>query len=218
MRSAARSPSAIPRCASWASARPSRSSRRRACPRRWPSASTWPSCSGSHAIGHTRMATESAVTTEHSHPFSTGLDLCLVHNGSLVQPQPAAPVAAAPRHRVPDRQRHRGRGRLSDLAAARGRDRSTRRSRRRSTTSTASTPSRSAPRTASPCCATPSPASPRCSPRPTTGWRWPRSTARSRICRAPRRRRSGSRRRRGLQLGAALSVITVDLAETRSAS
>lgn len=39
--------------------------------------------SGSHALGHTRMATESAVTTEHSHPFSTGLDLCLVHNGSL---------------------------------------------------------------------------------------------------------------------------------------
>ena len=38
---------------------------------------------GSHALGHTRMATESAVTTEHSHPFSTGLDLCLVHNGSL---------------------------------------------------------------------------------------------------------------------------------------
>ncbi len=36
-----------------------------------------------HALGHTRMATESAVTTEHSHPFSTGLDLCLVHNGSL---------------------------------------------------------------------------------------------------------------------------------------
>jgi len=38
---------------------------------------------GTHAVGHTRMATESAVTTEHSHPFSTGLDLCLVHNGSL---------------------------------------------------------------------------------------------------------------------------------------
>ena len=29
------------------------------------------------------MATESRVTTEHSHPFTTGLDLCLVHNGSL---------------------------------------------------------------------------------------------------------------------------------------
>lgn len=37
----------------------------------------------SHGLGHTRMATESRVTTEHSHPFSTGLDLCLVHNGSL---------------------------------------------------------------------------------------------------------------------------------------
>lgn len=39
--------------------------------------------SGSHALAHTRMATESAITTSHSHPFSTGLDLCLVHNGSL---------------------------------------------------------------------------------------------------------------------------------------
>jgi len=38
---------------------------------------------GSHALGHTRMATESRVTTQHSHPFWTGLDLCLVHNGSL---------------------------------------------------------------------------------------------------------------------------------------
>jgi methylamine---glutamate N-methyltransferase subunit A len=39
--------------------------------------------SGSHAIGHTRMATESAVTVAGSHPFSTGSDTCLVHNGSL---------------------------------------------------------------------------------------------------------------------------------------
>ena len=39
--------------------------------------------SGSHAVGHTRMATESAVTTEGAHPFNTGDDLCLVHNGSL---------------------------------------------------------------------------------------------------------------------------------------
>ncbi|MZH46268.1 MAG: amidophosphoribosyltransferase, partial [Nitrospinae bacterium] len=38
---------------------------------------------GSHMIGHTRMATESAVTTEGAHPFNTGSDLCLVHNGSL---------------------------------------------------------------------------------------------------------------------------------------
>lgn len=41
------------------------------------------SMKGSHLIGHTRMATESAVTTAGSHPFSTGSDLCLVHNGSL---------------------------------------------------------------------------------------------------------------------------------------
>jgi amidophosphoribosyltransferase len=38
---------------------------------------------GSHGLAHTRMATESRVTTQASHPFSTGLDLCLVHNGSL---------------------------------------------------------------------------------------------------------------------------------------
>lgn len=38
---------------------------------------------GSHGIGHTRMATESAVTTLGAHPFSTGPDECLVHNGSL---------------------------------------------------------------------------------------------------------------------------------------
>jgi glutamate synthase domain-containing protein 1 len=37
--------------------------------------------SGTHAIGHTRMATESAVTVAGSHPFSTGDDTCLVHNG-----------------------------------------------------------------------------------------------------------------------------------------
>lgn len=39
--------------------------------------------SGTHAIAHTRMATESAVTTNGSHPFVTGSDTCLVHNGSL---------------------------------------------------------------------------------------------------------------------------------------
>ena len=38
---------------------------------------------GTHGIGHTRMATESAVTTMGAHPFSTGADQCLVHNGSL---------------------------------------------------------------------------------------------------------------------------------------
>ena len=42
-----------------------------------------PAMRGTHAIGHTRMATESAVTTNGAHPFSTGPDQCLVHNGSL---------------------------------------------------------------------------------------------------------------------------------------
>ncbi len=42
-----------------------------------------PAMSGTHGIGHTRMATESAVTTDGAHPFSTGEDQCLVHNGSL---------------------------------------------------------------------------------------------------------------------------------------
>ncbi|MEO1140609.1 MAG: glutamine amidotransferase family protein [Pseudomonadota bacterium] len=42
-----------------------------------------PHLTGSHGIGHTRMATESAVTTLGAHPFSTGADQCLVHNGSL---------------------------------------------------------------------------------------------------------------------------------------
>ncbi|MEI4233623.1 class II glutamine amidotransferase [Roseovarius sp. D22-M7] len=41
------------------------------------------SMSGTHGIGHTRMATESAVTTLGAHPFNTGADQCLVHNGSL---------------------------------------------------------------------------------------------------------------------------------------
>jgi methylamine---glutamate N-methyltransferase subunit A len=42
-----------------------------------------PHMAGSHGIAHTRMATESAVTTNGAHPFSTGRDQCLVHNGSL---------------------------------------------------------------------------------------------------------------------------------------
>jgi glutamate synthase domain-containing protein 1 len=42
-----------------------------------------PGMVGTHGVGHTRMATESAVTTAAAHPFSTGADQCLVHNGSL---------------------------------------------------------------------------------------------------------------------------------------
>ncbi|HWE67224.1 MAG TPA: hypothetical protein VG298_11340 [Acidimicrobiales bacterium] len=35
------------------------------------------------AVAHTRMATESAVTVLHSHPFVPMRDLCVVHNGSF---------------------------------------------------------------------------------------------------------------------------------------
>lgn len=42
--------------------------------------------SGYQGIGHTRMATESAVTTGHSHPFAPAADLALVHNGSFSNP------------------------------------------------------------------------------------------------------------------------------------
>jgi methylamine---glutamate N-methyltransferase subunit A len=41
---------------------------------------------GTHLIGHTRMATESAVTPENTHPYTAGEDFCLVHNGSLSNP------------------------------------------------------------------------------------------------------------------------------------
>lgn len=41
---------------------------------------------GTHLVGHTRMATESAVTPDRAHPFTAGEDFCLVHNGSLSNP------------------------------------------------------------------------------------------------------------------------------------
>jgi glutamate synthase domain-containing protein 1 len=41
---------------------------------------------GTHLVGHTRMATESAVTLENAHPYTAGEDWCLVHNGSLANP------------------------------------------------------------------------------------------------------------------------------------
>ncbi len=45
-----------------------------------------PELQGTHAVGHTRMATESVVSPEHAHPFTAGEDFCLVHNGSLSNP------------------------------------------------------------------------------------------------------------------------------------
>ncbi|MET9489229.1 glutamine amidotransferase family protein [Nocardia sp. NPDC006630] len=42
-----------------------------------------PQAQGWQGVAHTRMATESAVTAEGSHPFSVGPGQCLVHNGSF---------------------------------------------------------------------------------------------------------------------------------------
>ncbi len=156
---------------------------------------------GTHGLGHTRMATESRVTTEGSHPFSTGRDLCLVHNGSLsnhnrlreqlrreglaFQTENDTEVAAAYltwRLREGDT--------LADRAGELPRARST-----------ASTPSSSARPTGSRCCGIPSPASRPCWPRPTTGSRWRPSTARSPCCPARRTRRSGSPSRRSSTRG-----------------
>jgi glutamate synthase domain-containing protein 1 len=38
---------------------------------------------GWQGVGHTRMATESAVTASGAHPYAVGADQCLVHNGSF---------------------------------------------------------------------------------------------------------------------------------------
>lgn len=46
----------------------------------------FPSLQGTHLVGHTRMATESAVTPENAHPYTAGEDWCIVHNGSLSNP------------------------------------------------------------------------------------------------------------------------------------
>jgi len=116
--------------------------------------------SGTHALGHTRMATESRVTTEHSHPFSTGLDLCLVHNGSLSNHNRL--------RRVLEREGIQFRTDCDSEVAAgylmwRLREGASleRRSRDASRISTASTRSRSGPPMALRCCATRSRASPR---------------------------------------------------------
>ena len=72
------------RCSRWAS--------RSICTRTWARRPTSPNAMdsatlrGTHLVGHTRMATESAVTPAHAHPFTAGRDFCLVHNGSLSNP------------------------------------------------------------------------------------------------------------------------------------
>ncbi len=42
-----------------------------------------PAATGWQGVGHTRMATESAVTPSGAHPYAVGPGQCLVHNGSF---------------------------------------------------------------------------------------------------------------------------------------
>ena len=76
---------------------------------------------GTHGIGHTRMATESAVTTDGAHPFTTGPDQCLVHNGSLSNHNAVRRELIRHGLELPDRERLGSRRRLHDLEDARRR-------------------------------------------------------------------------------------------------
>ena len=127
------------------------------------------------------MATESRVTTQASHPFSTGLDLCLVHNGSLSN-----------HNRLRRELRREGIEFQTENDTEVAAGYLTWRLREGATLEAALEGClrdldgfytfRSAPPTASPCCATRSPASRPCWRRRTSGSRWPRSTARSPCC------------------------------------
>ena len=84
------------------------STRRSACPATVAERFGLAAMTGTHAIGHTRMATELAVTTDGAHPYSTGADQCLVHNGSLsnhnnLRRDPRAARASASRPRTTPR-------------------------------------------------------------------------------------------------------------------
>jgi amidophosphoribosyltransferase len=52
-------------------------------PRRLAAAFGLERAQGWQGVGHTRMATESAVTPSGAHPYAVGPDQCLVHNGSF---------------------------------------------------------------------------------------------------------------------------------------
>lgn len=125
---------------------------------------------GTHAIGHTRMATELAVVTNGAHPYSTGIDQCLVHNGSLSNHNSLRRQLAHDGFNF-DTEND------TEVAAAylswrmRQGLNSARRSRPRWRTSTGSTHSWSVPRAASVCCAILSRASTRSWRKPNPMWR-----------------------------------------------
>ena len=124
-----------------------------------------------HAIGHARMATESRVDVNHSHPFWARPfpDVTVVHNGHVTNYYKNRRIYEMRGYTFQTEQRHGVRRRLPRRAdgeralARRGRAAA------RSTTSTARSPTSSRPPTGSASRATASRRSPASSPRPTTG-------------------------------------------------
>ena len=108
--------------------RRSRSSRRPDRRRPSSSASRWREIAGTHALGHTRMATESRVTTAALAPVLDRASTCAWSTTARSRTTTGCAASCSGRDPVPDRQRLRGRRRLPDVAARRG-PRSNRRSR-----------------------------------------------------------------------------------------
>ena len=158
--------------------RPGRAQGRRAPARRSTDAGACAGASGWQGVGHTRMATESAVTPAGCHPYAVGPEQCLVHNGSFANHATIRrELRAAGVDFDSENDTEVGARFVAKQLAdgPRRRDGAEGAAARRST---ASTRCWCPTGTRSPWSATPSPASPPSSPRPPTGSRWPANTAR----------------------------------------
>ena len=151
-----------------------------------------PEAQGWQGVGHTRMATESAVTPGRLPPLRRRAPTSAWCTTARSPTTPPSGATSRRRSGVRQRERHRGRRAVRRPRAGRGPRRRRPRSKSSAPRSTASTPCWSPTATRSPWSATRSPASPPSSPRPTTGSPWPASTARWRSCRASRTPASGS--------------------------
>ena len=77
---------------------------------------------GWQGVGHTRMATESAVTPSGCPPYAVGPEQCLVHNGSFANHATIRRELQLRRSRIRQRERHRGRCPVRRPQLADGRD------------------------------------------------------------------------------------------------
>ena len=84
------------------------------CTRMWarrprsPSRYRFNALNGTHVVGHTRMATESAVTPAHAHPFTRGPGLLPRTQRFPVESASGAQAVGTARDRIRNGQRHRG--------------------------------------------------------------------------------------------------------------